>query len=60
MPGSTAPSSASVVDLEIPSEITAALKAWFDDVWGAYEAQHAVTHEWIRRVLAADGGTDTR
>lgn len=48
---------ASVIELRVPSEITAALEVWFEDVWRAYEAQHGVTREWIQRLSAADGGT---
>jgi len=47
----------SVLEPETPSEITAALETWFDDVWGAYEAQHGITREWIQRVSGAGGET---
>jgi len=42
---------ASVIEVEAPAEIAAALEAWFADVWGAYGAQHEVTHAWIRALL---------
>jgi len=47
----------SVLEPETPPEITAALETWFDDVWGAYEAQHGITREWIQRVSGAGGET---
>jgi hypothetical protein len=42
---------ASVIEVEAPTAIAAALEVWFADVWGAYGGQHEVTHGWIRPLL---------
>lgn len=39
---------ASVIDVESPKGIAAALEAWFAEVWRVYAQQHEVTYRWIR------------